>query len=226
MSLNEITTSSSSFPKLMKESSRLYRTGKRKFLDGDYQSALAHFDKAVSMQEVLYGKYHGQTIKSYWWKGKAACKSKNDILALKSFQRATRMGQSAFDDASYKAMLEDIDSTWRQDHPTGDILNQMTKIFGYERRGDKAFKGGNFAKAIKSYCQALSAQDSLVGSDSLDGADIRCKLAISLIKTSAEVEAHRTLKLAHDCYVTQLGNEHPATLGATARMENITSAAA
>lgn len=227
MSTSERTSSSNtSYTMLMKECRHLYRSGKRKYSDGEFSSALSEFEKAVSMQERLYGKYHFDTVKSYWWKGMAACKTSNENLALKSFQRAMRMGESAFDGPSYEIMLKEIDKCWRDSHTTGDILSEMKQIFECEGEGDKAFKERNFTKAIEFYYKSLKLQDELVGSDSLDGADIRCKLAVSLLRTSAEIEAHQALTLAYDCYVNQVGVDHPATLGAAATMKNLTSVGA
>jgi tetratricopeptide (TPR) repeat protein len=206
----------------MKESRELYADGKDKFACGDFDDALQLLRQAVQMHEVLFGKYHQETVTSYWWIGKAACKVQKKTDALKAFQRATRMAGSAFDRATYQEMCCDIEECWAEMHPEQEnILKVLHTIFEHEQKGDKAFKGRNYNSAIDAYCQALSLQDSLIGNDSLDGADIRCKLAYSLLKTSATPEAEKTLQLAYDCYIDHVGADHPATYGAAAKMKTI-----
>jgi tetratricopeptide (TPR) repeat protein len=206
----------------MKESRELYADGNDKFARGDFDVAFQLFRQTVKMQEVLFGKYHQETVKSYWWIGKAACKVQEKTEALKAFQRATRMAANALDRATYQEMCRDIEECWADMHPEQDnILKVLQNIFEHEQRGDKAFKGRNYNSAIESYCQALTLQDSLIGNDSLDGADIRCKLAYTLLKTSATPEAEKTLQLAYDCYIDHVGADHPATYGVAAKMKTI-----
>jgi tetratricopeptide (TPR) repeat protein len=215
------------FSKEMRDSRAVFSDGRDKFTSGDFDEAFQLFRKAVKMHELLFGKYHEETIRSYWYMGKSACKIEEKTEALKAFQRATRMAESTLDGAVYQEMCHDIQECWTTAHPTdGHIFSLLHKIFKYEQRGDKALKSQKYSKAIQNYCKALSLLDSLLGEDSLDAADIRCKLAFSLIKTSATPEAHRTLQSAYNLYVSEVGQDHPATLGAAAKIKTINSVAA
>jgi hypothetical protein len=212
----------SNFHHEMRESRELFCDGKDKFAAGEFQGALENFQQSVRMHEVLFGKYHSETITSYWWVGKTACKVSQKTQALKAFQRATRMAESGMDGATYQEICRDIEESWREAFD-GNILKLLDQIFTHERRADKALKGRHYLKAIENYCQALTLQDSLLGEDSLDGADIRCKLAFSLLKTSARPEAQKTLQAAYTCYLNEIGPDHPATYGAAAKIKAITA---
>jgi len=102
-----------------------------------------------------------------------------------------------------------------------DPVKHMMRLFELERKGDMYMKKSKHRKASIAYCQALQLQDTLVGEDSLDGADIRCKLALCFLHTSAIQQARRALQMAYTYFVAQVGTEHPATLGAVARMKKI-----
>lgn len=45
---------------------RLYEQGKEESANGHHSEAAAHFREATLIQEVHLGKYHQDTIKSYW----------------------------------------------------------------------------------------------------------------------------------------------------------------
>merc|ERR1712183_626651 len=100
-------------------------------------------------------------------------------------------------------------------------LGVMMEIFHYEHLGDDAFKNKRYADATENYCRSLSLQDSLIGKDSLDGADIRYKLGCSLLRTQSNPQAQTALQLAYDCYVKEVGTEHPAYLGTAAKIKTI-----
>eukprot|EP00980_Cylindrotheca_fusiformis_P024145 scaffold11571_cov122-Cylindrotheca_fusiformis.AAC.8 len=157
--------------------------------------------------------------------GKAACKiSQGSNVALKAFQRALRMGKSSFRNKdAYNAMMKEMEEAWFEvSSPTDLSLGIMMEIFAAEERGDKAFKAKKYVAAVEHYCQALSLQDALVGRDSLDGADIRYKLGSSLLCTSTPAtRAQETLQLAYECYVDQVGEEHPAAMGVSAKIKTI-----
>ena len=213
------------FPQQMRDARSMYKEGKERYRNGDYGNALECFEKAAKLQEVLLGKYHTETINSYLWVGKSsAC----TVKALKAFQRAMRIGKSVLDESTYQNMIRDIEKCWNDKYPqnTHNVLQRLLQIFSYEERGDKDLKAKDYAHAIEMYCEALSCQDLIVGPDSIDGADIRCKLAIAVLRISATPEADRALKRAYECYRTIHGQDHPATLGAAAKMETILSSAA
>ncbi|CAJ1966345.1 unnamed protein product [Cylindrotheca closterium] len=275
---------SSADPKVsdeMKESRDCYCDGRDKYTAGDYQAAYDSFQKAVQMQEVLFGKYHEDTVKSYWWLGKAACQTQTEPQeALKAFQRATRTGEVALGKTLYLEMCQDIEETlalsgWAKVHafkkssssPTllggssrslrlngsggsnhnhnssslslkslngsGSLRNLKTSkkklmkvlqdIIGHEQEGDRYFKQGRYTKANHYYGKALALQDETMGTDSLDGADIRCKLAFSMLKDSSATkqQAAQTLQLAYECYMNKVGENHPATYGVAAKMKTI-----
>jgi tetratricopeptide (TPR) repeat protein len=206
----------------IQESRIQYNKGKLKYNKEEYSESLEFFQVAVKMQEFLFGKYHTETIKSYFWMGKASCKVGQLNLALKAFQRATRMAESVFDKPDYNTLLSNVEQCWYVIKPSNDMtLGTMMKIFNHEQIGDTATREGRFVEAIENYCEALSLQDSLLGSDSLDGADIRYKLGCSLLQTQSAPQAQKTLQLAYDCFVKEVGTDHPASLGAAAKIRTI-----
>jgi len=231
----------------IKSSRECFRRGQQLYKEGDYSDSLAQFRRAVQLQEVVFGKYHKETIRSYLEQGKAALKlaaaaagsdDTNDdknhltLTALKSFQRATRMANVS-PALNRENMWKEIETCWYNVHPMDNTsgtdmektssspLEILSKIYASEELGDKAFKRHQYVKAIEHYCGALSLQDALVGEDSLDGADIRYKLGSALLKTSATPQAHETLQLAYKCYVDQVGTDHPATMGCISKIQTI-----
>lgn len=209
-----------------------FRNGQRQYTEGDYDTSLAHFRRAVQLQEVVFGKYHKETIRSYLEQGKAALKLAGQenseenlkLSALKSFQRATRMANVSFQKALNREMWKEIETNWYDSHPETDVsLGILSEIYASEDMGDKAIKNHQYVKAIEHYCAALSLQDSLVGKDSLDGADIRYKLGSALLKTSATPQAQETLQLAYKCYVDQVGQDHPATMGCVSKIKTLSA---
>lgn len=247
----------------MKDSRKYYCDGRDKYDAGEYERAYALFDRAVQMQEILLGKYHEDTVKSYWWLGKSACYTHSEPQeALKAFQRATRTGEIALGKILYVDMLRDIEEclaltdwseslSFKKNHNDSSIsvaesrdsrrstkslrssfrkstgsktkfMKVLQEIIIDEQEGDRAFKQGRYTKANDYYAKALALQDITMGSDSLDGADIRCKLAYSMLKGSGtKAEAEKTLKLAYECYVDKVGKEHPATYGVAAKIKTI-----
>lgn len=207
----------------LKRARSCYHQGKTDYSQADYAGALEHFQEAVRIQEMYLGKYHEETIRSYWRLGRAACKEQERVQALRAFQRAARMAASAFSKASYQHLMTDIEQCWQDAHPEdGDSLKLILQVFKLERQGDIAFRKNHYVKATEAYCEALQLQDSsLLGQDSLDGADIRCKLGFCFMKTSATPQARRALQMAYDCFVGHVGKDHPATLGAVAKMKII-----
>jgi len=268
----------------MKESRDCYCNGRDKYTAGDYEAAFSFFHQAVQMQEVLLGKFHADTCKSYWWLGKAACQTQSEPQeALKAFHRAVRTGEVALGKPMYNEMLRDIEeclamSGWSHSFKktsssspnllssrslrssfstssTRSLMNNnnnnnnsnsgttssrrslrssflrsknkkhmkiLQQIISHEQDGDRYFKEGRYGKANDYYSRALELQDETMGTDSLDGADIRCKLAYSMLKDSAtKHEATRTLQLAYECYVDKVGEDHPATYGVAAKIKTI-----
>mmetsp|Transcript_29722 Transcript_29722/g.71563 ORF Transcript_29722/g.71563 Transcript_29722/m.71563 type:complete len:235 (-) Transcript_29722:299-1003(-) len=224
--------SSMSTMQQIKASRESFRNGKKLYNQGVYEDSLAEFRRAVRLQEVVFGKYHKETIRSYLEQGKAALKlaggseEEEDLIltSLKSFQRATRMANVSFQKALNRDMWKDIETNWYDVHPETDLsLGTLSEIFALEDLGDKAIKRHQYVKAIEHYCGALSLQDALVGKDSLDGADIRYKLGSALLKTSATPQAQETLQLAYKCYVDQVGKDHPATMGCVSKIKTISA---
>mmetsp|Transcript_1033 Transcript_1033/g.2017 ORF Transcript_1033/g.2017 Transcript_1033/m.2017 type:complete len:310 (+) Transcript_1033:235-1164(+) len=289
----------------MKESRECYCNGRDKYSAGDYETAFELFNKAVQMQEVLFGKYHEDTVKSYWWLGKAASHQNEPQEALKAFQRATRTGEVALGKPMYLEMVRDIEETlamstktqhsFKKNKKTSDgvlhggsnmnntsrtsgssttstrslrlsgglsspssssssksprrslrasfsslssptkkkkqLMKVLQDIIAHEQEGDRYFKEGRYTKANDYYGKALKLQDQTMGTDSLDGADIRCKLAYSMLKDDSssstapvntkQQEAAQTLQLAYECYVDKVGKDHPATYGVAAKIKTI-----
>lgn len=217
--------------KLSRES---FRNGQSLYNQGKYEESLAQFQRAVRLQEVVFGKYHKETIRSYFEQGKVAlqlsdqCDTEMTMIAVQSFQRATRMANVSFPKASKESLWKEIETSWYDVHPWTDdksssLVTGLDKIFTAEELGDKAVKKHQYVKAIEHYCEALSIQDALVGKDSLDGADIRYKLGSALLKTSATPQAQKTLQLAYNCYVDHVGKDHPATMGCVSKINTISA---
>jgi len=214
----------------IKASRESYRNGKSLYAEGKYKESLAQFQRAVQLQEVVFGKYHRETIRSYLEQGKTALllssseNSPMNTVALQSFQRATRMANVSFSKALQEDLWKEIETSW-YDHvrPQSSLVERLSKIFAAEDLGDKAIKKHQYVKAIEYYCEALSLQDSFVGKDSLDGADIRYKLGSALIKTSATPQAQHTLEMAYNCYMDHVGHNHPATMGCVSKINTISA---
>jgi len=248
--------SSISITKQLNLARSLYAAGKKDYDSASYKSSFQSLQKAVQIQELTLGKYHEETIQSYWGLGRAACRCidpavlggrKRRNIILQSFQRAARMAEPALSDLEYETMLQDMSDCFHEaflqetistsgsissdcrsiiddgafPHLHCDPLKHMMRLFELERKGDMYVKKYKYRKASTAYCQALQLQDALVGEDSLDGADIRCKLALCFLHMSAIQQARRALQMAYTCFVAQVGTEHPATLGALARMKKI-----
>ncbi|CAJ1959233.1 unnamed protein product [Cylindrotheca closterium] len=209
----------------IKSSRESFRKGQQLYMEANYEDSLEAFSRAVQLQEVVFGKYHKETIQSYLEQGKAALKTGDTQKALKSFQRATRMANVSFQNkALNRDMWKQIETCWYSVHPETDVsLGILSEIYALEELGDKAVKRHQYIKAIEHYCGALSLQDKLVGKDSLDGADIRYKLGSALHKTSAMPQAQETLQLAYKCYVDQVGKDHPATMGCISKIQTISA---
>jgi tetratricopeptide (TPR) repeat protein len=221
----------------LQDARRLYEQGKDEYANGQYAEAAERFREATLIQEVTLGKYHQDTIKSYWRCGRAACKAGDEREALRAFQRAARMAETSFSRSINASLREDIQQSWRDMHTNkahsenpGEhahahalALEQMAEVFGLERQGDASCKNGNFAKAAEFYQRVLDIQDSLVGADSLDGADVRCKLACCHLRMKNLQQAEAALINAHECFLKQFGELHPATLGAAATMQTVKS---
>lgn len=229
----------------IKESRESFRRGQASYKRGEYSDSLAQFRLAVRLQEVAFGKYHKETIRSYLEQGKAALKlaavdPKEEeeeaedltLTALKCFQRATRMANVSFQNkALNRDLWKEIETCWYDVHPSSEAATDalpsplaiLSEIYALEDLGDKSIKRHHYVKAIEHYCGALSLQDELVGKDSLDGADIRYKMGSALLKTSATPQAQETLQLAYDCYVDQVGKDHPATMGCFSKIQTISA---
>lgn len=254
-------TSPRSITKQLNRSRSLYKEGTKSYDEGNYKNSLKCLQGVVQIQELSLGKYHTETIHSYWQLGKAACKCTETLgknkrhIVLRAFQRAARMAEVPFSDAEYSSMLQDMKDSYHeafcQDITTStsttssfssdcqsvgsgishwsdentvrqvqtDPMKHLLIVFELERKGDNHVKKKNYRKASNAYGEALKLQDVLVGEDSLDGADIRSKLALCFINTGATQQARRALQMAYTCFVAQVGTEHPATLGVVARMK-------
>ena len=103
-------------------------------------------------------------------------------------------------------------------------MKVLQDIIANEQVGDRYFKQGRYHKANHYYGKALALQDETIGTDSLDGADIRCKLAYTMLKDSSTTkqQAAQTLQLAYDCYMNKVGKDHPATYGVAAKIKTMT----
>ena len=186
--------------KQMKETRDLYLQGKEAYEDANYDQATEYFRIVAERQEALLGKYHKETVKTYWRLGKGCCKASKPNDALEAFQRSIRMASTSLGEATTKLLKEDIEECWKESFPDRDTaLEVMYSIFDAETEGDGQCKKRNFRGAIELYSQALEIQSALMGGDSLDAADIRMKLGICCLRVSALTDAEQALQASHAC---------------------------
>ena len=81
-----------------------FANGQKFYAANNFDDALREFRRAVQLQEVVFGKYHKETIRSYLGHGKAALSLSRQTLALQSFQRAMRMANVSFSRGSAVSM--------------------------------------------------------------------------------------------------------------------------
>lgn len=210
----------------LSEARKLYEQGKQEHADGHYAEAAKDFRQATLLQEVVLGKFHQDTIKSYWRWGRAAAKV-DRREALQAFTRAARMADSTFTPKVIAGLWQDIQAKWREGEEetakNDEALQQLAEVLQLEKQGDAHCKQGSPAKAMECYQRLLEIQDAMVGSQSLDGADIRCKLACCYLQTAQLDRAQDLLEHAHACFLTNFGEVHPATLGAAATIKTVQS---
>lgn len=220
----------------IKVSREYFQKGRSLYEQHQYAESCEQYHRAVQLQEISFGKYHKETIRSYFEFGKTACKvvkydnnhqySDKELIstALKSFQRAIRMANVSLEKKVNRDMWKEMEQSWYEIHPSTDLsLGMLSEIFASEDMGDKAIKQHQYVQAIENYCEALSLQDSLLGRDSIDGADIRYKLGSALMKTSSTPQAQKILQLAYKCYLNNFGKGHPATMGCLSKIETISA---
>ena len=92
-STTSTSSSEESITKQLNDTRSLYLRGKTEFDDSEYDSACETFRDVAQRQEALLGKYHKETVKTYWRLGKCCCKAGRDDEALEAFQRSSRMAR-------------------------------------------------------------------------------------------------------------------------------------
>mmetsp|Transcript_405 Transcript_405/g.1014 ORF Transcript_405/g.1014 Transcript_405/m.1014 type:complete len:318 (+) Transcript_405:249-1202(+) len=250
----------------LEEARRLYNEGKGEHQAGKHDVAVELFTRSVQLHEVILGKYHQETIKTYWRLGRAAAYDGQDQKSLEAFHRAMRMADTTFDDLVVQSVLSDVESCWhsrtKNEEPHDDeedgnaggeegveVSNttegdnddkkttsagtsissnskspseDLAQILVLEKQADLCCKKRDFRKAVESYQEALDLLKKWVGEDlTLDGADLNVKKATCDLRVSNTEDALSALKAAQDCYLRQLGAEHPATLGAAANLKTV-----
>lgn len=220
----------------IQQASKLYEQGKDHCAHAHYTAASLKFHEASKLQEICLGKFHQDTIKSYWRCGKTACMASktdktNKLKALLSFQRASRMAETSFDASVNKALWDDFEASWGRSFKDIDALSKLKDLLVLEQKADACVKQTQYAEAAAIFSQWLDIQESFMvdgGSQSkknvysLDNADIRCKLAGCFIHLGNYSQAERELQRAHSTFVQAFGEDcHPATLGATATMQMV-----
>ncbi|KAG7366314.1 expressed tetratricopeptide repeat protein [Nitzschia inconspicua] len=223
--------------KKLDECRQLYLQGKSEHAKMNFVDAGRLFSKAVYMQEMLLGKYHQDTVKTYWRLGRAACLAKQERQAIEAFHRAMRMAETTFEESVIKSLLHDVEAVWgkAKELETGDEnrcptadralespMQDFERLLSLEKNADLACKNQEFISAIRSYEEALELLAKVAGcSDTLCGADIRVKQSTCYLKNHQQAEAAETLSTAYECYLRRLGGNHPATLGAAATLKTL-----
>ncbi|KAG7352205.1 tetratricopeptide repeat protein [Nitzschia inconspicua] len=220
--------------KKLDECRQLYLQGKSEQAKTNFVDAVRLFSKAVYLQEMLLGKYHQDTVKTYWRLGRAACLAKQERQAIEAFHRAMRMAGTTFEESVVKSLLHDVEAVWKEletsdenRSPTADRalespVQDFERLLSLEKNADLACKNQEFVSAIRSYEEALELLAKVAGcSDTLCGADIRVKQSTCYLKNHQQAEAAETLSTAYECYLERLGGNHPATLGAAATLKTL-----
>lgn len=124
------------------EARKCYHRGKESHSNGKYEASVEYLRKAVQLQELLLGKYHLDTIKSYWRLGKAFCslsassstgpdqnqhqrekesESGNGngnenytTMAARTFLRSARMAESSLEESINAKLWKDIQQCWAE----------------------------------------------------------------------------------------------------------------
>lgn len=236
--------SSQSLPQEQLEQCRsLYLQGKSEHKKENFVEAVRWFSKAVYLQEMMLGKYHQDTIKTYWRLGRAASLAKQEQQAVEAFHRAMRMAETTFETSVCHSLLNDVESVWSEvgqleeggtsneaetrspsiaDSSSPSPLQDFEKLLALEKTGDQACKKKEFLCAIQSYQEALDLLTKVAGSsDTLCGADLRVKQSTCYLKVNNAVKASEALSAAHECYLRRLGDNHPATLGTAASLKTL-----
>jgi hypothetical protein len=79
----------------------------------------------------------------------------------------------------------------------------------------------SFDDIIESYTQGLQLLATISSTETLCGADLRVKQSTCYLRASKIQDAFHALKKAHGCDLRQLGEDHPATLGAAANLRSV-----
>ena len=217
----------------LEECRDLYLQGKKEYQKNNYIDSVRLYLKAVYLQEMLLGKYHQDTIKTYWRLGRAAAMAQQDQQAIEAFYRACRFAETTFDESVVLSLINDVDAVWSarespdqegRDPTTAAIKSpreSLEKLLELEKAADVACKRGGYEDAIKSFQEALSLLNDLAGSDTVCGSDLQVKMSTCYLKHGQTSEASRALSAAHECYMRRLGEDHPATLGAAANLRSL-----
>lgn len=225
----------------LEECRTLYLQGKSQHSQKNFVDAVRLFLKAVYLQEMLLGKYHEDTIKTYWRLGRAACLAKQEQQAVEAFHRAMRTAETTFEESVVHSLLHDVEAVWgdaagenggESRSPDDDgaskgddeisPMQDFERMLLLEKMADMECKKQHFVASIKGYQEALEVLTKVAGSsDTLCGADLRVKQSTCYLKNNQPSEAAEALSTAHECYLRKLGDNHPATLGAAATLKSL-----
>ncbi|KAL3922729.1 MAG: hypothetical protein SGILL_002049 [Bacillariaceae sp.] len=220
----------------LEECRDLYLQGKKEYQKNNYVDSVRLYLKAVYLQEMLLGKYHQDTIKTYWRLGRAAVMAQQDQQAVEAYFRAARFAETTFDEKVVQSLIHDVDAVWAMQVSAEDEetrspstttsgvkspRDSLEKLLALEKAADIACKKESYKEALDSYQQAVDLLTAVAGSDSACVADLRVKQSTCHLKLNHVSEAARSLGTAHECYMRRLGENHPATLGAAASLRTL-----
>lgn len=174
----------------LKAAATNYDEGKALHHAGDYEAALDAYRQALAIREPFLGKYHWDTIKTYWRMGRshwllAEAKTNHDggpnsspnqlkqqQAAVRCWKRAMRLAErlQGKDHPITERLSEDISrflSTKTGDNSVDskvDMFKTIQQWLEHERQGDLSTKGTDYRRALKHYHNAMKLEQQIFSS--------------------------------------------------------------
>jgi tetratricopeptide (TPR) repeat protein len=187
----------------------------------------SHVDKAVKhfhrdRSEFRKDGKRYDTAGRYFWMGCGFHMNGKPEEALVTFRRAWRMRDETYGRDHYQTRhvlgwISDV--LQEQGRPVQPYLKSMYKSVDHERSGEKLFTEGEKISALREFELAAKAEETSVGRNHLEYADLKDKIA-GLLAEKADydtaIDVYRTALLI---YQTALGRNHPVTSAVFSKMK-------